>query len=781
MPLEAASTHDRPGFEDRAQALQACRRARLRRVGFFSLLALPRRERHFIAVLARGYAWLVYHTRMPRYATFRTFRTALARFSALCCSGLSLTAASPGLESTWPREYSVRRDDAAGVLSLSTPYYEVQHDLRRGGAIRVIRLTHGQATNLLVEPIVARIQDEAGACWTDLNDPAPQVTHRREAGRDWVTVECRLKDDQGRGTRVSLKTVFAYRWGCVKVRREFTVAGDPVRVRDLCPLSTVLSPTLSEYGYREGLSEPEGAAPFAFGSNRWGKLRRDHESDPAVKTGFVPRSMLFANPGVEGLEWFVGSDLAPWELSLGGRRGLGRCVLEPSRAPAGLALSVSPFYNATNAATLPAVTVLEFYLGVPLLEGHALRPWLHTSFNRNRGEWVSAEQIQAWSVDGIQTVHCHNDGDYYDDGLFWRDGSYPPYPDMDRFDRVIAGCHRAGIRTATYFSNKELHPSTREFKQHGREWGRMNLNGALQHNIFRGTNEFGVQMCLRSGWLGFLKSSIDRVLEHHQLDGVYYDWNVALYCCNPLHEGKPASATAAGHWDIDELLDLMEWTRQRVGPKGLVIVHNTTTPMFSLENFADAVVANEWGYGTWKADGPALADLPLEWSLVGARARGVISYGQLNAQSPPRLHRLFALQAFLSGVTPWPASREAFELASLLKPLGDAHSWDFADWRNQIVRLDGDRCAAAVYSRPGEAYVLLGNLANQAQTVRCVLDLRKLPHPLSSPTGAILVGATGTPSAGSAAKPLNLDLSALLNAGVELTIPADSAILVHLR
>ena len=45
-------------------------------------------------------------------------------------------------------------------------------------------------------------------------------------------------------------------------------------------------------------------------------------------------------------------------------------------------------------------------------------------------------------------------------------------------------------------------------------------------------------MCLRSGWLEFLKLSIDRVLKNHPLDGVYYDWNVALFCCNPLHEGK---------------------------------------------------------------------------------------------------------------------------------------------------------------------------------------------------------------------------------------------------
>ena len=195
-------------------------------------------------------------------------------------------------------------------------------------------------------------------------------------------------------------------------------------------------------------------------------------------------------------------------------------------------------------------------------------------------------------------------------------------------------------------------------------------------------------MCLRSGWLEFLKFSIDRVLKHHPLDGVYYDWNVALLCCNPRHEaGRSRIASAKAHWDMDELLDLMEWTRRRVGPDGLVIVHNTTTPMFATENFADYVVATEWGYRKWTDRAPDLQDLPLEWSLAGARPRGVISYGVLDAKSPQRLHRLFAVEALLGGVTPWPAGPATFELLPLLKPLGDVESYRFADWRSGAVSL----------------------------------------------------------------------------------------------
>jgi hypothetical protein len=688
----------------------------------------------------------------------------------------------PQLPRTWPQAYAVERNEASGLLTLRTPYYVIEQDLKRGGAIARIALTHGKAANLLVQPCETRVRDESGALLSDLKDPAPKVTHRREGLNEIVAVESELRGPDGRASGLRVRSTLQYRWGYVKIRKEL-LAPAGVRVREVCPLATTLVPSLSHYGFREGRTEAEGAPPFAFGSNVWRKLRLGEPADQALQTQYVPRSMLFADPGVEGLEWFVGSDLAQWDLQIAGSRGHGQCLLQPSQDPPGLALSIAPLWSVNSAVPLPATCVFDFYLAFPILHGHAHRPWLHTSFNRNRGEWVSADEIRRWADKGIQTVHCHNDGDYYNDGLFWRDGSYPPYPDMDRYDQVLANCRQAGIRTATYFSNKELHPSTKEFQEHGAAWGRKNRKGDLQHNYFRPNSEFGVQMCLRSGWLECLKSAIDRVLKNHPLDGVYYDWNVALLCCNPQHEAQAdPAAPAQGHWDIDELLDLMEWTRNRVGPDGLVIVHNTTTPMFATENFADHVVATEWGYRKWTDRAPDLQELPLEWSLVGALPRGVISYGTIDKDAPRRLHRLFALEAFLGGVAPWPASEEAFALAPLLKPLGDIGSYRFADWRNQAVTLSDARCASAVYSRAGEAYLLLVNLDQNPHQVTCVLHPEKLPHPLAHPTTALRLPVTAAPSVGQdQPDAISLDVRQMLEKGVPITIPGDEAIRIHIR
>jgi len=480
------------------------------------------------------------------------------------------------------------------------------------------------------------------------------------------------------------------------------------------------------------------------------------------------------------VEWFVGSDLSQWERQITGRRGSGQFQLARNPDQSGLTLSISTLWNPAAPVSMPSTCVFDFYLAFQLIAGHAHRPWLHTSFNRNHGDWASTEEIGRWAEKGIQTVHCHNDGDYYDDGLFWRDGSYPPYPDMDRYDKVLTDCRRVGIRTATYFSNKELHPSTKEFQEHGQQWGRMDCAGNLRHNFYRPEREFGAQMCLRSGWLDFLKHSIDRVLTNHPLDGVYYDWNVALLCSNPLHEGNTdRNASAVGHWDMDELLDLMEWTRRRVGPDGLVIIHNTTTPMYALENFADYVVATEWGYQKWADRAPDLQTLPLESSLAGAIPRGVISYGVLDRNAPRRLHRLFAIEAFLCGATPWPASDETFALLPLLKPLGKIANYRFADWRNEAVTLSHARCAAAVYSRAGEAYLLLANLDAEPREVTCVLHPEKLPHPLARPASATrLVESAGGQVSSDASK---LDIRQLLGEGLAMTLPGDGAALIHVR
>ena len=273
----------------------------------------------------------------------------------------------------------------------------------------------------------------------------------------------------------------------------------------------------------------------------------------------------------------------------------------------------------------------------------------------------------------------------------------------------------------------------------------------------------------------------DTVLKNHKLDGVYFDWNVALFCNNPLHVGKSSNGVSGqtgtlalsptGHWDMDELLDLMEWTRERVGPKGLIFVHNTMVPMFATENFADRVVGMEWGYGRLSRSVPPMQEMPLEWTFAGARSRGVIGYGSIDQSAPARIRKVFALEALFAGVAPWPASEEAIALDKILVALGDLTNYKFEDWRNRAITLDNPDCISAVYSRGGEAWILLGNTSPEPRQVRLRISPGNLPVPLPS------LGSVQRIEGGSTS---SLDASRAGNEGESIRIPADGAVLLRI-
>jgi len=109
-----------------------------------------------------------------------------------------------------------------------------------------------------------------------------------------------------------------------------------------------------------------------------------------------------------------------------------------------------------------------------------------------------------------------------------------------------------------------------------------------------------------------------------------------------------------------------------------------------------------------------LQDLPLELVVGWGSVRGVISYGVLDSKFPAAgCNRLFALESFVGGVTPWPASAEAFELLPLLKPLGDIASYRFADGGTRPSLFPDDRVRSARLQPPGESYLLVWRISTR--------------------------------------------------------------------
>jgi len=104
------------------------------------------------------------------------------------------------------------------------------------------------------------------------------------------------------------------------------------------------------------------------------------------------------------------------------------------------------------------------------------------------------------------------------------------------------------------------------------------------------------------------------------------------------------------------------------------------------------------------------------------------------------------------------------------KPLGDFEQYRFEDCRNKAVSLVGDNCA--VYSRPGESYILPANFDPEPKKVTCTVKLRNLPYPLSSVgAGAILEKDVSK----------NINIKKITGSGETITLPADNAVLIHIK
>ncbi|MEW6752791.1 MAG: DUF6259 domain-containing protein [Candidatus Latescibacterota bacterium] len=640
------------------------------------------------------------------------------------------------LHGTWPEPYALDRDEASGVLRLRTPFYEVEHALRQGGAIQAVRCLGGSGENLLLAPLACEVTVSGSAApFSALCETACRVQARVTPEGARVEVEGNLRAPDGQTCGVEYGCRYDYHWGAIRLCQRLRFPPGGVRVSRLSLLQGRLRPDLGAYGVRPGAPAEASPDPAAFGVCQWGRLRPGASFDCPYESRFVPRYVVCADPGREGLEWFAASELGQWDYQVAGRPGCGHLYLGPQSRPPAVRLSIAPLSLPRGDVALTGEYVFESWIGLPVISGRAHTPFLHTAFQRH--PWPTAQTIRGWAERGIRTAHFHHDGDTFRDGLFWRDGSYPPFgpQDMAEYDRVIRTCQEHGIRVATYFSNKELHPSTAAYQQHGARWARLpGDRGEQLHNLYSG-DEYGAQMCLRSGWLDQLKKNIDTVLTRHPLNGVYYDWNVALYCHNAEH-GTTTTACApqggapgcgghafspAGHWDVDELVELMEWTRRRVGREGLVIVHNTMVPCAVTENLADHVVAMEWGYGRLASAAPDLSALPLEWNFLGARPRGVIGYGCLEPGAPEGVHRQMTLRCLLTGTAPWPAQDLDLEIFAPLKEF-DLSGYRFRDWRTAPVGLEGQGAAAAAYVGPDGAVIVVANLTGEARRVRASLD-----------------------------------------------------------
>ena len=326
------------------------------------------------------------------------------------------------------------------------------------------------------------------------------------------------------------------------------------------------------------------------------KHAKSREDLPAYQSRFLPLSVLLMQSGVDGIEMSMGDDLGAWD-NLGTEvPGLARgavfenadqtayeVLFAPLDSPRAGNIIKKGKYRFTYRLSLPYVR--KNILPLEIASGFLIQQDFET-------RWPSLEHLKGLKKNNMGMLRIHNDGDCYDNGIFWRDSDYPPYPEdeMIKMDNALADAQKVGIPVVPYFSVKEYHPETAGFQEDAESCARQVIPGEKFLENFFGTSLFGMQMCLCSKWYDTRKKTIEMPLDNHAFSGMYYDWCMGLECINPAHNhGKR-------HWDNDQLLRLIEWSRQRAGDQGKLYLHLTNVPSLALENMANMVLTEESVY-----------------------------------------------------------------------------------------------------------------------------------------------------------------------------------------
>lgn len=495
--------------------------------------------------------------------------------------------------------------ESDGIVTIENDYVRWVHDASRGGELVGAYVTNGTGGNLLVAPQSSSLCPWVRGGWRQY--------HHYETANSKATAFSAVPAPDGTVT-VSAETVFTDADG--KVLEGATVR-HAVKYRKSGAAEHEISITLDrdidlgfvsigQLALRDDFDRvavrPCSAASWAVELQnpcQWIDLHhaKSRSDLPAYRSRHLPLSVVFVKNGAEAIEMSLGDDLGAWDGIGNDFPGLAQGSVCEARDPWRYEATFAPLDSPRAGNILKAGTYRFTYrLALPFVRknivpiditGTVLK--YDAAFN---DRWPSQEELAEYAQFGVRLQRVHNDGDCYGNGIFWRDVSYPPYPadEMAKMDATLNAARNAGIDVVPYFSCKEWHPEAGDFAALGEKCARRVVKGEKFMETFFGTSLFGIQMCLESDWYKVRRDAIEKVLDNHAFSGLYYDWCMGLECINENHNG------GRRHWDNDRLLDLMEWSRAKIGEEGKLNLHLTNVPSLAIENLGDNILVEESEY-----------------------------------------------------------------------------------------------------------------------------------------------------------------------------------------
>ena len=582
------------------------------------------------------------------------------------------------------------KTDQGDRAFVESQYWRLEFDLRNGGVLDTIVFPHGSGKNLLLEPLVTSV-----GRWSDRN--APSVTVHSSSAGNLVRVE--FSGHMAAVGRQAGPVAYRTAWTIspFMVRADHTlVFSEDVQAKSVSVGSTLLRRDLNEYGLRTGPTDDTDQRQMAPAT--FGKVQED--GGVFIDQHHTPLYMLLFQRNVEGFDLTTASDLETWERGLTGLRGLGD--YSAALNGDGIRLTRRPLHSIHPVTIHKGDYTFSYYLGLPRIVEKSDRRWRHISFDNH--PWPSDADIAHWADSGANIARLHND--YRPDENFWHDGAWPPYDaaGMAEMRRVIATCHKYGIKVVPYFSIHEFHPTAAGYREHEAEWARTVGPLASVHHNHWDKGEFGAQMCPLSGWLDRRKQDIEKAYRELGFDGIYYDWVMQLPCDNQRHNARL-------HLGTDGVIDLLAWTRRLIQPQGTLIVHlYGLMPSIAFENFGDLVVNME-----------EISDAEIMMRMGQAPLVTVLAESLPRSPCPSYRadHSLERNQNNISqlvvlGMFPWSGGVADSVMEATLKLFRAFKPYKLEEYRfrnpdSGAIRTGWDDVYGALYDKPDQALVVVSN------------------------------------------------------------------------
>jgi hypothetical protein len=468
-------------------------------------------------------------------------------------------------------------------VEISNGYWEVRHDFSVGGAIHSIKVLNGSNQNLLTGPMYFCVNNQYYNTY-DYN--AKQKIERISEDQIKLYIEGKLKDKNGADNGVCFFEEYTYTGYYIKrvLKIEFL---KEISLNSFNAFSVPCDKRLNEYVISQSALENKGRYADIIGPHPdqiWGNTKKD-----TIPNGrFVPYDIGLFKKGIEGIQIFSGSDWWQWNNQISGKFNEQGSYTINITDESNL-ISMHPYKNSHGSILINGESEYHLFIGLPNKPERIARGIKEVVITAT--PWPTDEEIAGYAENGINLIRLHNDSSYTAKSeIFWRDGAYPPYDDygMKEMERVINTAHKYDIKIIPYFSMWHCYPTSPGFGFVS-QWKRtLTESGYETYDTSAGLgNIFGALMCPDSAWKDHVKDNIRVVLENHKFDGIYFDWSLPNYCANTDHlKGE--------HTGFEGTLDILEWTREYLGEKKIIVFHNGGNSMSIIaSNFSNHIVTFE--------------------------------------------------------------------------------------------------------------------------------------------------------------------------------------------